>query len=81
MNAAQRQKGLKMETCNFELETKRARRMTTEALRWSINDAREAADAAEEMARAGYQSNVGKYLDQIHVYAGELNRRKKSDNI
>jgi hypothetical protein len=64
-----------IETVNWELEAKRARRMSVEALRWSIQDARAALDCAEQMERAGYANNAGKYADQIHVYNEELNRR------
>jgi hypothetical protein len=64
-----------VESINWEFETSRARRMTVESLRWSIQDAREALDCAEEMERAGLANNAGKYADQIHVYNAELNRR------
>jgi len=64
-----------IETINWELETRRAKRMSVDALRWSIKDAREALDCAEQMERAGYANNAGKYADQIHVYNEELNRR------
>jgi hypothetical protein len=64
-----------VEKINWELEAKRARRMSVEALRWSIQDAREALECAEQMEREGYIANSGKYADQIHTYNAELNRR------
>jgi hypothetical protein len=68
-----------MQTIDFDFETKRARRMTVEALRYSIQDAREALAAAEELDRAGYRANPGKYMDQIHVYISELHKREKKN--
>lgn len=57
--------------------TRRARRMTVEALRWSANDAHEAALAAEDIERAGYrvQKTGGYYRDEAAVYRTELRRR------
>lgn len=57
--------------------TRRARKMTLEALRYSAKDASEAAVAAEAMERAGcrVQKTGGYYRDEAVVYRMELRRR------
>jgi hypothetical protein len=57
--------------------TRRARKMSLEALTWSANDAHEAAVAAEDMERAGcrVQKTGGYYRDEATVYRLELRRR------
>lgn len=64
-----------IESIDWKMEEQRARKMSVEALRWSIRDASEALACAEEMQRMGFPSNAGKYADQIHTYNRELNRR------
>ena len=48
----------------------RARKMDDVALRWSIADCRTAIEAMPEGHKAGY------YMDEIHVYAAELESRR-----
>lgn len=57
--------------------TRRARKMSLEALRYSAQDASEAAMAAEDMERAGcrVQKTGGYYRDEATVYRTELRRR------
>ncbi len=57
--------------------TRRARKMSPEALTFSAKDAYEAAVAAEEIERAGYrvQKTGGYYRDEAAVYRAELRRR------
>jgi hypothetical protein len=57
--------------------TRRARKMTVEALKYSANDAHEAALAAEALERAGWcrGKSGGYYRDEAVVYRTELRRR------
>jgi hypothetical protein len=57
--------------------TRRARRMSVEALRYSAKDASEAALAAEDLERAGCRvlKTGGYYRDEATVYRTELRRR------
>lgn len=59
----------------------RARGMSIEALRFSANDAHEAAIAAEEIERAGcrLQKSGGYYRDEATIYRTELRRRGVKD--
>lgn len=56
----------------------RARKMTTEALRWSANDASEAAEMAEDLEKAGCRVSKtgGYYRDEACVYRAEIKRRE-----
>lgn len=56
---------------------RRARTMTVAALRYSANDASEAADAADDIERAGCRvsKSSGYYRDEASVYRAELRRR------
>ena len=51
--------------------------MTVAALRYSANDASEAADAADDIERAGCRvsKSSGYYRDEASVYRAELRRR------
>lgn len=62
---------------NTEEITRRARRMTVEALLYSAKDASEAAEAAEALERAGCcrGKTGGYYRDEATVYRTELRRR------
>ena len=53
--------------CDFEIEQKKAKRMTIDGLIYTIEDCR-------ECVRLGI--NPSKYQDQISVYKAELNTRK-----
>lgn len=57
--------------------TRRARKMTLEALEYSAQDASAAAVAAEDLERAGcrVQKTGGYYRDEATVYRAELRRR------
>lgn len=59
-------------SADFAALERKARKMSSEALRWSIQDATRAAELAEELRgpKAGY------YRDEVHVYAAELKRRE-----
>lgn len=56
---------------------RRARAMSDSALRFSRQDANEAADATETLERAGCRVSKtgGFYRDEATVYAAELKRR------
>lgn len=56
---------------------RRARQMTVEALRWSADDAADAATRADAMERAGFrvQKTGGYYRDEAAAYRTELRRR------
>jgi hypothetical protein len=54
---------------DFAALTAKARKMSNAALRYSIDDARQAERANPEGAKAGY------YLDECHTYSSELVRR------
>jgi len=56
---------------------RRARAMSDQALRFSRQDANEAAEAAERLERAGVRvsKDGGYYRDEATVYAAELKRR------
>jgi hypothetical protein len=64
-------------TPNFTDLRSRARSMTVEALKWSANDASEAAEMAEDLERAGCRvsKSGGYYRDEATIYRAELNRR------
>jgi hypothetical protein len=64
------------ETCNFEATTKKAKTMTDAALAYTVKDCREAALAEEELLRAGYAANPGKYWDEFYTYGREQARRE-----
>lgn len=55
---------------NFKEAEKKAKKMSDHALRHSIKDAKAAEAAQPKGKKAGY------YLDEVHVYAGELQRRR-----
>ena len=73
MNATQ------LETCNFAQTEKHAKRLTDDALRWTIRDCKEAAQIHDDMDCQGIPNNSGKYWDQYHTYCRELNRRQAAD--
>lgn len=53
----------------FDALEKKAQRMSLEALEYSINDCKAAIDAFPENPQCSV------YMDEIHVYGAELNRR------
>ena len=69
-----------IENCNFEMEETKARRMTESELRWSMKDAKAAAEIHDEMDRQGTPNNSGKYWDQYHTYGKELTKRVKKQD-
>ena len=54
---------------DFAVCKRKARKMTAEALRWSIQDCQEAIQAMPTNPKSGA------YADEIHVYAAELGKR------
>ena len=66
------------ETCDFKATEDKARTMTDDALAAIVKDCYEAAQAAEELVRAGIASNPGKYWDEMCTYGDELARRKNA---
>lgn len=56
----------------------RAAGMSVDALRWSIEDCRQAAQAADLLEAAGYRisKSSGYYRDELSVYATELASRQ-----
>ena len=66
-------------TIDFEATQRRARKMTDAALRYSAQDAWEAAQMAEELERAGcpVSKTGGYYRDEASVYRAELQRRAR----
>lgn len=64
----------------LDTETTRriARKMTMDCLRWSAKDAWEAAQASEELERAGCRVDKtgGYYRDEAAVYRTEIRRRE-----
>lgn len=63
---------------DFAATKQRARRMTLDALRFSANDAAEAAEMAEALEQAGcpVSKTGGYYRDEAGVYRTELRRRE-----
>jgi hypothetical protein len=61
-----------MKTMDHAGYPKRCRKMTDAELRFTISDARQAAEAGK-----GWNDNVGYYLDEIHYCSMELSRRQK----
>jgi hypothetical protein len=55
---------------NFAEAEKKAKKMTDSALRYAIRDAEAATKAQPQGRKAGY------YMDEVHVYARELGRRR-----
>ena len=64
------------ETCDFKATADKARKMTDDALAWTVKDCLEAARAAEDLVRAGYSANPGKYWDEFYTYGAEQARRE-----
>lgn len=62
---------------DFAETKRRAKLMTEECLRFSANDAAEAAECAEDLERAGcpVTKTGGYYRDEASVYRAELRRR------
>lgn len=58
-------------SANFKELEKKARGMSVAELMYASKDCREAADAMPEGCKAGF------YLDCVHVYGGEIHRRRK----
>ena len=61
-------------------EEEKASNMSDDELRYAIQDAKEARDHFDKMAKepdAGQniKNSYGKYADQVHVYVGELRKR------
>jgi len=65
-------KGKTMKTMDHAEYQKRCRRMTDAELRFTISDARQAAEVGKD-----WNENVGYYLDEIHYCSMELSRRQK----
>lgn len=61
---------MKTEQVNFAEKKAQARRMDVASLMWSIKDAQAAERANPTGPKAGY------YLDEVHVFAEELRRRR-----
>ena len=68
----QTMKGETMKTMDHAGYQKRCRKMTDAELRFTISDARQAAETGK-----GWNDNVGYYLDEIHYCSMELSRRQK----
>lgn len=66
------------ETCDFAMTTAKARKMTDEALAYTVKDCLEAARSAEELVRAGFSSNPGKYWDEFYTFSAEQDRRENA---
>lgn len=62
-----------MKQIDFKAKKAQAKKMTTEQLEWAINDCKEAIDCFPEGEKAGY------YQDEIHVFAAELQKRRKQE--
>lgn len=71
---------IQIENCDFKMEETRARRMSDDALRYSIADAKEALAIHEQMDREDIPNNAGKYADQIHIYSQILASRERKRN-
>jgi len=62
----------------FKTYGARARKMSEDQLRYALNDLVEAIEICEAEAKLGsVREKHGFYLDEQHIYNGELYRRKR----
>ena len=66
----------------WEEKEEEARNMDDAALLYSLEDARKARDVMDKNVRSGgsisMENSYGRYADEVHIYAGELRKRRGS---